>query len=237
MQSQSYIQAQADYQKAYRASPRYSQAMAASRASPRYSQALAKAVVTKRAARRDPCSAAALCLQSQNYIQAKANYQKAYRAYYMASPRYSQALAKAKDARADDRQAAYLEALARLAVCPEDILHYGGSESMDIMHDLIEDEELDEQFGEDTAIYFGTTSRRLPFEALRFLVQRWYRPKPGSPFRGNRAVLTKGRVEPPVVPGGSGSGVRAMCSLGLSWWTTSASSTRRSGSLRTWKMS
>ena len=141
-----------------------------------YIEAQAKGVVTKRAARRDPSSAAALCLQSQSYIQAQADCQKAYRASprysqamaaYRASPGYIQALVKARAARADDRQAANLEALARLAVCPEDILHYGGSESMDIMHDLIEDEELDEQFGEDTAIYFGTTSRPLAHEALR----------------------------------------------------------------------
>ena len=47
------------------------------------------------------------------------------------------------------------------------------------------------------AIYFGTTSLPLEKEALRFLVQGYYPPKPGSMFKGNRAVLKKGQIEPP----------------------------------------
>ena len=66
-----------------------------------------------------------------------------------------------------------------MAVSPEDILVFGGPQSLAIMHGVIDDEGLDKMF-ENTAVYFGTTSGPVHKEALRFLVQGWYKPKPGS---------------------------------------------------------
>ena len=70
--------------------------------------------------------------------------------------------AKAKAKAAAAREAKNLEAVARLAVCPEDIPDFGGPESMAIMHRVIADEELEELFEElfeNTTMYFMYTSR------------------------------------------------------------------------------
>ena len=81
-------------------------------------------------------------------------------------------LAKKNAANRAARDAAGHEAVARLGVSPEDILNFDTPQAAAIVLDIIENEGLVEFF-KNTAIYFGTTSRPLVEEALRFLIQRW----------------------------------------------------------------
>ena len=105
---------------------------------------------------------------------------------------------KAKDdaARSAARDAAKREAVARLGVCPEDLLTFDTARALAITQEIINKEGLVALF-EAAETYFGMTSCTFDPEALRFLVQRYYLPKPGSKWQGNRAVIKKGETEPP----------------------------------------
>ena len=116
-------------------------------------------------------------------------------------------LAKKNAANRAARDAAGHEAVARLGVSPEDILNFDTPQAAAIVLDIIENEGLVEFF-KNAAIYLGTTSGPLEKEALRFLIQKWYLPKPGSTWQGNRAVLKKGETEPPQ---GTGRWKREWC--------------------------